>query len=77
MIVSGAAVFVSAMLPPVVFVALNAVTVCPKSSTVPPTELVVSVVPEIAPLSVITPPAVRPTVLVVAIATTSKPLASL
>ena len=74
--VSVPAVFVSAMLPLVVLAALNALTVCPKSSTVPPTEALVSVVPVIAPESVIAPPACKVTVLVVPIITTSKPVAS-
>jgi hypothetical protein len=76
-IVRGAPVSVKAMFPLVVFVALKPVTaLLPFVSVLPPTELVVSVVPRIAADCVIAPPAVRVIVFVVCAAATSKPVAS-
>ena len=73
----SAAASVSEIFPLVAFVALNPVTtLLPLVRVVPPTELVVSVVPRIPPDCVSAPPPVKVTVLVVCAAATSKPVAS-
>ena len=71
-IAKGDAVFTNEILPPLVLVALNVVMVFAPFKVWPPTEVVVKVVPAIAPLSVIALPEIKLTVLKVLIPATSK-----